>query len=111
MRKHLYRFVAALGLAGLALLPMTASAQGLSVQLYWGNNGQPYYYDQYRHRHYMSRDEQVVWIRQHDPDWYRQHRAEYRRDPQRFDRDWRAYAQERGYYHHDRDRDDQNHRY
>ena len=115
MKKHAFRFVAAFGTAAIALLPAIASAQyngynngynqGYNIQIYWGDNGNPYYYDQGHHRHYMSRDEERQWIARQDPDWYRQHRDEWRSDPQRFQNDWRSYGQDRGYWHREGDRD------
>lgn len=120
MRKNAFRFVAAAGIASIALLPALASAQyrGGSYQgqsdmqqgqVYW-NNDRPYYYDRDHQRHYMNRDQERQWIQRQDPDWYRQHENEYQSDQDRFYNDWRTYQQGRGHYRHDNDNNNGYHR-
>lgn len=121
MRKNAYRFVAAVGVASIALLPAIASAQDrdrngsyqgqydtVQGQVYW-NNDRPYYYDRDHQRHYMNRDEERQWIQREDPNWYRQHQNEYQSDQDQYYSDWRTYQMNRG-HRHDNDNNNGYHR-
>ena len=84
--KQIKRWIAALAVGGSILLPSLASAQQFHILI---SNGQPYYYDQHHHRHWLTPAEAHAMAWRQDPRWARSHDWLYRKDPHQYVLAWR----------------------
>jgi hypothetical protein len=107
MSKIATRYIAALVLAGMSVLPGIASAQGAGgsytgnsphdmdsysgQQVQWNGN-QGYWYDKNHTRHTMNYDAARSYAQQQDHQWYQNHKSESRSD---FMRDWKGHFAKR----------------
>ena len=89
MKKTAARLVALFAFLAMGVAPAFAQ---VSVQLYWGTNNQPYYFDAHHHRHYMSVNQAQAWYQQHDPKYWRAHQREWNNgNYSNFGRQWSQY--------------------
>jgi hypothetical protein len=97
MNQTAKRFIGALLIAGASLLPAAVSAQGAygsdvpKVTRVEFEGTQPYYYDASHHRHMMTVRMARAYAKQQDPQWYAEHKSEWRNDPHAFLSAWREH--------------------
>ena len=58
--------------------------------LLYDNSRHQYYYVRGGRHVYVSNDQAQQWYQRRDPQFYRQHRGDFQRNPGKFDRDYRS---------------------